>query len=343
MATTRLADVIVPEIFTPYVQNYTMQKSALIRSGAMVVAPQLSALLAGGGLTFNQPFWKDLADSTENTSSDDPSALSTPNKTGASSEIQVRLNRNNSWSTMDLTGQLAGSDPMASIAARVGDYWVRRLQAAFIATQNGVYAMNSASPTGGSTHTQNDQSVNISGASFVDGVTNFSAEAFIDAQQTMGDAQDLLTLVAMHSVVYSRMKKNNLIDFIPDSINGQAEMVPTFLGRRVVVDDGIPNTGGVFNTYLYASGAFAFGSAPPPVATEVDRVAAAGNGGGQDILHNRVQWCLHPVGHAYVGAAPDGGPDNTASTNMLAAAASWVRRFPERKQIKMARLITREF
>ena len=52
---------------------------------------------------------------------------------------------------------------------------------------------------------------------------------------------------------------------------------------------------------------------------------------------------MHPVGHAYVGTAPKGGPSNAATTNNLADAASWQRAFTERKQIKVARLITREF
>jgi hypothetical protein len=35
------------------------------------------------------------------------------------------------------------------------------------------------------------------------------------------------------------MQKNNLIDFIPDA-EGHIN-IPTFLGRRVIVDDGMPN------------------------------------------------------------------------------------------------------
>jgi len=80
----------------------------------------------------------------------------------------------------------------------------------------------------------------------------------------------------------------------------------------------------------------------PSVPTEVDRVPAAGDGGGQDVLHNRVEWTLHPTGHAYIGTAPNGGPSNAATANNLAAAASWSRVWSERKQIKIARLITRE-
>jgi len=54
------------------------------------------------------------------------------------------MNRNNSWSSTDLAAVLAGVDPMNAIATRVAAYWTRRLQAAFIATWNGIIADNVA-------------------------------------------------------------------------------------------------------------------------------------------------------------------------------------------------------
>lgn len=339
---TRIADVVVPEIFSPYVQQMTQEKSRLIRSGAITLDAQLNSALAGGGLTFNEPSFKDLDNDAENVSTDDPSTDSTPNKIGTATEIQVRLSRNNSWSSMDLSGDLAGADPMQAIANRVSDYWARRQQAAFVATLNGVFADNAAAPTG-TEHVQNDMTHDVSGASFVDGVTNFSAEAFIDATATMGDSMEDLTLVMVHSIVYARMLKNNLIDFVSDSVNGNAVRIPTFLGREVVVDDGVPRSSGVFNTWLFGRGAVRGGMGSPKVPTEVDRKPAAGNGGGQDVLFNRTEWIIHPVGHAYAGTPPNGGPSNASTTNNLAHADSWKRVFSERKQIRIARLITREF
>lgn len=340
MAVVRISDVVVPQIFTPYVQNLTMVKSALIQSGAAVVDPAISGLLAGGGLTFNLPSWKDVADDADNVSSDDPAVTSTPNKLGSIKEIAVRMNRNNSWSAMDLSAQLAGSDPMDAIASRVADYWVRRQQAAFIATMKGILADNAAAPSGGDTHTQNDLTRDISGVSYSAGVTDFSASAFIDATLTMGDAMGDLSLVTMHSVVYAKAQKNNLIDFIPDS-RGEVN-IPTFLGRRVIVDDGLPVSSGVYETWLFGAGAIRYGTGSPEVPTEVDRLPAAGNGSGQEVLYNRVEWCMHPTGHAYIGTAAVGGPGNGTGANDLANAGSWSRVYPERKQIKIARLITRE-
>lgn len=339
---TRIADVVVPEIFSPYVQQMTQEKSRLIRSGAITLDAQLNSALAGGGLTFNEPSFKDLDNDAENVSTDDPSTDSTPNKIGTATEIQVRLSRNNSWSSMDLSGDLAGADPMQAIANRVSDYWARRQQAAFVATLNGVFADNAAAPTG-TEHVQHDMTHDVSGAAFVDGVTNFSAEAFIDATATMGDSMEDLTMVMVHSIVYARMLKNNLIDFVSDSVNGNAVRIPTFLGREVIVDDGVPRSSGVFNTWLFGRGAVRGGMGSPKVPTEVDRKPAAGNGGGQDILFNRTEWIIHPVGHAYAGTPPNGGPSNASTTNNLAHADSWKRVFSERKQIRTARLITREF
>ena len=339
---TRISDVVVPEIFSPYVQQLTETKSRLVRSGAIARDAVLDADLAGGGLTFNRPSFRDLDDDADNTSSDDPDVNSSPNKIGTSTEIQVRLSRNNSWSSMDLTGDLAGADPMEAIATRVSDYWIRRLQAAFVATMKGVFADNAAAPAA-TEHATNDMTHNVSSTVFADGVTNFSAEAFIDATLTMGDSMEALGMIMVHSVVYGRMLKNNLVDFVVDSSNEQAIRIPTFLGREVIVDDGVPFTAGVFESWLFGAGAIRLGMGAPKVPTEVDRKAAAGNGSGQDVLHNRTEWAIHPAGNAYVGTPTAGGPSNLATANNLAAAASWARVFPQRKMIKIARLITREF
>jgi len=245
----------------------------------------------------------------------------------------VRLSRNNSWSSADLAAALAGTDPVDSIASNVAFYWQRRLQAAFIATWNGVIKDNVANDAG---DYQND----ISGASFIDGVTNFSAEAFIDTAVTMGDSMENLSAIIVHSVVFARMQKNNLIDFIPDA-RGEIS-IPTFLGREVIVDDGIPVTGNVYDSWLFGPGAAQLGVGSAKVPTAVTRSEAAGNGGGQETLHSRQEWSIHPVGHGYIGTAANGGPGNGTGANELNVATSWNRVWPERKQIKFARLVTRE-
>lgn len=341
---TRVLDVIVPEIFGPYTQQQTEEKSRIIQSGVMVPDQRLNQVLAGGGTTFNEPSLRDLDDDDDNVSTDNPAVASTPNKIGTSVETQIRLSRNNSWSTMDLASILAGVDVADRISDLVAGYWTRRLQKTFIATIKGVYADNAAAPTG-TEHVQGDMTHDISaGGTFTDGVTNFNASGLIDAAATMGDSYDDLGLLIVHSVVYATMRKNNLIEFIPDSQNPAGARIATYQGQyRVIVDDGLTPTGGVFESWLFGNGSVRFGSASLDDAVETDRIPAAGNGGGQGVLHNRVQWIIHPVGLGYVGTAANGGPSNASTVNNLAHADSWQRVFPERKQIKMARLVTTEF
>lgn len=341
MAITQISDVIVPSIFTPYVQQVTEEKTRLIQAGVLVRDGAIDAMLAGGGLTFNVPSWKDLANDAENVSSDEAAGSNdaTAKKTATSQEIAVRLSRNQVWSSADLSAALAGSDPMRSIADRVANYWAQRMQANFVAAMTGLFADNAAAPSG-SEHVQNDMTVDISGAAYSAGLTDFSAEAFIDAVTTMGDSQEQLGVIMVHSVVYARMLKNDLIDFAPDS---QATgRIPTFLGRAVIVDDHLPVAAGVYDSWIFGAGSVRLGVGAPRIPTEVDRKPEAGLGGGEERLFSRVQWCIHPIGNKYAGTAASGGPSVAATSNNLAHAGSWQRVWPERKQIKIARLITRE-
>lgn len=347
MSTTvvTLTEVVVPQVFTPYAQQITEEKAAIIQSGVAVRDATIDGLLAGGGITFNVPSWSDLgagASNVESVASDNPATIITTQNTSAGTEVAVRLSRSAAWSTMDLAQDLSGSDPAGSIAGRVGYYWTRRLQAAFIALMAGIFAEDDTATVSGE-HVQHDLTHDVSnGGSYSAGVTDFQAAPFIDATATLGDSMDELGMVIMHSLVYAKALKNNLIDFIPDSTNADAAKIATFLGRRVVKDDGMPNSAGTFQTWIFGAGVVRLGVGTPKIPTETLRIPGAGNGSGQENLYNRVQWCLHPVGHAYIGTSPNGGPDNTGSSNMLAAAGSWKRVFPERKQIKIARLITQE-
>lgn len=338
--TVRIADVIVPELFTAYLLNQTAQLSELIQSGAVVQSELLNNFLnnGDGGMTVNVPRFNDLDDDAENISSDDPASFSTPNKIGSTQEVAIRLSRNNSWSSMDLARDLISGDPLEAISSRVAQYWTRRAQALLVSTMTGLFADNDAAPGGGDTHTQADLTFdNSNGGTFVAGVTEFSASAFIDAQQTMGDNKSKLAMMMVHSTVESKMRKNNLIDFIPDS-EGRV-IIPTFQGLQVIVDDAMPNAAGVFETWLFGPGAIQLGVGTPSVPTEVFRDPSSGDGGGQDTLHSRLEWAMHPTGHAWVGATTaSGGPANT----VIDDAASWSRVYPERKQIEIARLLTTE-
>ena len=337
MATaTQLSALVVPQLFTQYTQLATEAKSKLIQSGAIARSSYLDDFLVGGGNIVTMPFYKDLTRVNSNVSSDDDSVLSTAKAFSAASIVQHRLSRNQSWTSIDLSADITGSDPLANIVNRVSNYWAWDLQSHVVATLQGVFADNAAAPAG-TEHVANDMTVDVKGASFTAGVTNFTADALIDTLATMGDSFGNLSTLLVHSIVYARMLKNDLIDFIPDS---QGKLtIPTFMGLQVVYDDMIPRSAGVFESYVLGQGAVELGMGTPKTPTEVFRNPSAGNGSGVETLYSRTEWVIAPMGTSYVGTATGGG----ASVTTLQAAGSWQRAYPERKQIPIARLITREY
>jgi hypothetical protein len=52
MAVVRLGDVIIPEVFNPYMLKETMEKADVFQSGLVVMNDDLSTKLSGGGTTF---------------------------------------------------------------------------------------------------------------------------------------------------------------------------------------------------------------------------------------------------------------------------------------------------
>jgi hypothetical protein len=255
-------------------------------------------------------------------------------------EIQVALRKHRAWSSMGIIQQLQGTNPLQAIIGLTATYWQRRLQAIVLAVLAGVFADNDAAPTG-TEHTAGDLTHDVKGSAYSAGVTNFTLKNFLDTKLLLGELSDSLTFLLIHPVVYNSMKIQNDVITIPAS-NGIFSF-DTYVGTRVIQSSALPNpSSGVYHSYLFGAGALMYGIGTPAVPVETERVARGGNGGGEELLINRVNFCVHPAGHAFVPSPTQGGPSNAATSGNLAHADSWKRVFPERNQIKIARLITRE-
>ena len=312
MAKTKISDVIVPSIFNDYVIERTAELSALFQSGIVSTSPELNRLASAGGRLINMPFWNDLDGDDELLS--DSQAL-TPEKIDAEQDIAALLMRGKAWSANDLAKALSGDDPMRAIGDSVAQYWNRRWQAMLISTLTGVFG--AASMAGNDT--------DISGQGGADGI--IGAGTTIDALQLLGDAKDKLTAFAMHSATQAKLAKDDLIDFKLDS-EGRPT-IPTYLGKRVIVDDGLPVAGNTYTTYAFGEGAIGYGEGGAPIPTETDRDSLAGD----DILINRRHFILHPRGVAFQSAVvADASPSNAE----LANANNWARVY-QNKNVRMIR------
>lgn len=336
MSTTRISDVIVPEVFYPYMLQRTKERGAIFQSGILRSDANLTSFLAGGGKTANVPFWRDLTDIDSDVGSDDPTQLSVPGKIQSAKDVAARQVRTKSWSSMRLSGVLAGDDPMKAIGNLVSDWWIRNFNTLLVSTLHGVYLGNVAGNS-------SDMVKNISVTTGTPTAANLiSAEAILDTKQTMGDAAEGLSTLIMHSAVFTRLQKQNLIDYIPDA-RGEVQF-PTYLGYRVVVSDTakvMPNGAGPsqYVTYLLGNEAIAFNEQPMTTSPniETERKPDQGNGVGGDILYTRRQFVLHPYGIKWNGTTVAG---EFPTTPELALPANWTRVYPERKQIPISFLIT---
>ena len=120
---TKISDVIVPEVFNPYVLERTTELAKFYMGGIVSNDAELNRLASSGGTLINMPFWKDLTGVDEVLT--DSGAL-TPAKITAGQDKAVLLMRGNAWSVNDLAKALSGDDPMGAIADLVAAYWARR-------------------------------------------------------------------------------------------------------------------------------------------------------------------------------------------------------------------------
>ncbi|HDR28853.1 hypothetical protein [Rhodovulum sp.] len=327
MATTRLTDVIVPAEFTPYVIQNTMEASALVRSGILTRNGAIEGQLSAGADAFTVPFWNDLSDAEADIANDDPAVEATPRKLTAEKQVVRKAFLHASWSAMNLASELAGDDAMARVQGRVTAYWTRQAQRRLIASLNGILADNVANDNA-------DMVLDVTGEAGA--AASFSAEAVIDAAGTLGDQMGSVTGIALHSDVYRKALKDDLVETIPDS---QGRPFQTFRGMAVVVDDLLPVQGDAYTSVLFTPGAVGWGMTAPAIAagTEVENRPGAGNGGGQQILHSRVNLAIHPAGFTWVeGAVADESP----TIAELTLASNW-RRVVERKAAGIAFLVSK--
>src|SRR5690606_11441296 len=293
MAKTVIADVIVPEVFNPYVIERTAELSAFYQSGIIARNPELDRLASSGGKLINMPFWEDLTGDDEVLS--DTDAL-TVGKITADQDVAALLTRGRAWSVNDLAKALSGDDPMAAIGDLVAEYWARRFQAILIKTLDGIFG-NAA--TGMDTN-KHDISALEGDAAVID------AKTAVDAIYKLGDNADKLTGFAMHSATVAKLTKDDLIETIPPSEGKPA--VRMFLGKPVIVDDSLPVSEGVYTTYIFGAGAFGWGEGGAPVPVETARDALAGD----DILIHRRHFILHPRGVAFQNASVAGATPSNA-------------------------------
>ena len=268
----------------------------MFRSGLIANNP---TFIPSKGTTVNAPSYLGFTGADEVLSD---SAALTVNKVDSVNAVAAINFRGKAFGANDLVGQLAGADPLGSLANKFADYWVRQYDSTLISVIKGTSAALDVVYGAGSII--NDQSAVVIGADMV-----------IDTLALMGEYSDELQFAVMHSAVLAQLQKNDLTkDVLVDS---GSNMITTYMGRQVIVDDKlVPNTG-VYDTVFASAGAVMYSQGiDPSLAIETDRDILAGD----DITTTRSRFIMHANGSSYVG-----NPTGVSPTNIeLATDSSWL-------------------
>jgi hypothetical protein len=320
MATLR-SDVIVPEVFSAYVDEAVTTRSAFLNSGVIQPLEILNA--QEGGDYVNVPSWTaNLAGDAE-VLSDTTSLI--PGKIGAEKQICPVLHRGRAWEVRTLAALAAGSDPMAAIGRKVADYISHQQQKDIFAILAGIFGPLTSNTTGA----LKDLAID-SNASAVP----LSPTQVAEARAALGDQGEKLSVIAMHSKVYYDLVNRKAIDYVsaaelgltpdsaqPDAFGGSVAgaytndaNVPFYMGLRVIVSDDVNNDGTQYASYLFTPGALASGT-QMGLVTETDRDILALSDAMSVHWHN----LYHPLGLSYTS----GGVN--PSRTVLSTVGNWTQ------------------
>ena len=287
MPAVKISDIIVPTVFNPYIIQETNRMDGFMQSGIVSNDSALDVLAASGGNIVNMPFFNDLTGDSEGLSDAAPLVVNAITTGQDKARLQMR---GKAWGVNDLAQALSGADPMGVIAGKVAAFWAGERSKILFKSLAGIETALAATNV-------HDISALVGALAVISGTTT------LDAKQKLGANAGKLKAIAMHSAVYTKLQKDNLIIYLPTS--NALVQIPTYLGYNVIVDDSCPVAAGVYTSYLFGEGAFGLGNGAAPVPTETDRDSLA----GEDILINRQHFILHPRGIkwnevAVVGATP---------------------------------------
>lgn len=332
MATVQLSDVYEPTTFEELIQERSDENNAFLASGVMIDSDKLTGMANVGGKQGEMPAYKPVTKDEPDYTNDDNTDDSTPDNIGHAVQRWRLAKMHKSWSAMDFARELTLSDPVDAITSEIGLYWAAVHQARLIYSALGILADNVANDSEDMLY-----SIATDDAAAIEDAERVSAEAVILAAATRGDRMEDFAAIAVHSMVYSRMRLNDLITTELDSNNKPINLFGTL---RVVIDDGMPAVAGTnritYTSVLFKSGIFGMGKGRAEQPSEIERKAASGNGGGETILHSRDNRIIHPWGFDWLEGSVAAESPTYAE---LQEAANWDRTF-SRKNCGLAFLQT---
>lgn len=328
MATTKIADVVVPEVLSSMASAEISNFLDFEKTG-LVTSDYNNVDIREGGHFAEVRFYNQLDATDADEVLEDDKSL-TPSKIGTGKDIGVVCHRGKAWGSRDLAAILSGDDPQKELAKQVGKYWARRIGQALISVLNGNF--NASGPLGtGATNPHAIDNAVTTGTP-----VTLAHTSAIDTARLLGDAMGDLEVIIMHSKVYSDLLKEKLVEFptiyTPDAV----ELAPKgkYLGMTIIVSDDVPVDTGTpsfykYTTYMAKKGCMYLGR-QRDLMSETDRDILA----FEDVISTNI----HFVPHIKLCKwnVTDTNPTNTA----LATYGNWASVANDHKFIGLVAIVT---
>lgn len=332
MATPRLINAFDKTTFQNMVTKRVLTNSTIFNSSAVLRSAQYDALAAGSGTEAILP-WLGELDGSVDIGALDASIIGavSPLKMGSQKSTKDFLAK--SWGISNLDARLAGlDDVLAGAADMVANFWNRTFEDLLISKLTGVVANNVANDGG-------DMVVKVGNdaTGAVGDAQKANASSIIDAQMTMGERFDDLTLTVLHTAVYANLLKVDATSFQQPS---SVQPFRTYRGMPVIVSDNprLVSQGTnrkLYNSYFFGADQILFGSQEGPAGEIVFDVNehAANNMGAKDLI-TRQHVYLHIAGHTVNN--PTIAPGYASPVLAEYEKASTWTRVADRRNVKVA-------
>lgn len=325
-----------PDVFTDYIQEVDPVHTSIINSGVLRVSPDISAVLTDKNNVFTVPNYAPLSGEAKNY---DGETDNTPVDVSSSKQTGMAFRRMAAWKDQDFARELTGADPLGDVARKVAYYQQKNNQKELLSIVDGVLRAS-----GMGTHVKDiSASASASKDSQATAENRLSGDTFLDAaQEALGDNFDDLTMVAMHSRVYTNLLKLQLVNNIATTPGAYSRGVQFGLLLNkylVMVDDSLTTgtKGGLttYNTYLLGEGAIATAR-----NVRIDRPNYVDydpeSGGGVNKLYSKWGMALHPLGMSINTTKI---AKNSPTRDELGADATWTKVW-DAKNIKLAKIVS---
>ncbi len=328
MGDTLIATLWTPDIWIRGLNEKMNQFPSLVSSPIVKRTPEFDALAAGGGITVNVPYFRDITGQ-----SDAPQVEATqPTRQviGSGKQIAAILNRETANSATALAAAVSGTQPVEEIVGQLAVRKQKQRQTTIINICRGIFGFSSIPGGAGALSAVRNDQFSETGANPA-GNNLISTFNIIDTIALLGELADTTQGggIAMHPTIRGALLKQDQIAFEHYS-QQDGTVLETYKGYRVFVSSQLSRagavSGSVYDTYVFAPGVFAWGEKPQvggplnmPVidVASLNYWAAAQTNVGE--IYDRSRFLIHPNGMKWQGT-PGG---QSASNAELATAGNW--------------------